>query len=165
MAVERLLRCYPQADAKASTEFISELTKCLATLTTKELGWVLDPADGVHTRTRFMPTPADVMELVREKRKALEFVAPGTGGYRKLQPGDEIVQPPGDVRKAQVLAALGYDPSVPEHLRHRPRELTPATAADMEALGKTLKLKQPTVSDASPQLKALLMQPEEERLT
>lgn len=160
-----ILRAYPQADTKATEATAAELTQFISTLTDRELAWVMDVRDGIKARCKFLPTPADINELLAERHKARDFVAETTGGYRKLQPGDEIVQPPGDVRKAQVLAALGYDPSVPEHLRHRPRELTPPTAADMEALGQTLKLPQPTVSDASPQLKALLMQPEEERLT
>lgn len=158
------MRAYPQADTKATEATAAELTQFISTLTARELAWVMDVRDGIKARCKFLPTPADINELLAEKHKARDFVADTTGGYRKLQPGDEIEQPPGDVRKAQVLKLLGYDPAAPTKRTNRD-ELVLPNATDMEALGKTLKLRQPTVSDASPELKALLMQPEEERLT
>lgn len=164
-AAEVILRAYPQADSKATEASAAELTQFISTLTAKELAWVMDVRSGIKARCKFLPTPADINELIAERTKASEFITPTTGGYRKLSKADEerIEQPPGMVRKQQVLELLGYDPSAPTK-RTSMAELVPPSASDIEGLGKALKLKQPAVSDATPQLKALLMQPEEERL-
>lgn len=123
----------------------------------------MDARDGIKARCKFLPTPADINELVSAKHKARDFVQPPRG-YQKLEPGDDIVQPPGDRRKAQVLELLGYDPAAPMRRVQR-EELVPPSAEDIAVLGKVAKLQCPAVSDATPQLKELLMQPEEERLT
>jgi len=164
-AAEVILRAYPQADARVTEAFAAELTQFISTLTEQELGWVMDTRNGIKAKCKFLPTPADINELIAERRAASEFIRPGTSGYRKLGPDDDIVQPPGDRRKAQVRELLGYDPAAPTKRTIR-EELVPPTPDDMVALAATMKIKPPERgSDASPQLKALLLQPEEERLT
>lgn len=124
----------------------------------------MDVRDGIKARCKFLPTPADVNELLAERHKATDFVQPPRG-YRRLGPDDDIIQPPGDRRKEQVRALLGYDPAAPAKRTIR-EELVPPTPDDMVTLAAAMKIRPPaTGSDASPQLKALLMQPNEERLT
>jgi len=162
--VEVILRAYPQADLRATEATAAELSQFIATLTARELAWVMDARDGIKARCKFLPTPADVNELVAERHKARDFVQPPRG-YRKLGPHDNIVQPPGDRRKEQVRELLGYDPAEPTKRTVR-EELVPPTPGDMVALAAAMKIKPPERgSDASPQLKALLLQPDEERLT
>ncbi len=148
---------------RATEATAAELTQFISTLTSRELAWVMDARDGIKARCKFLPTPADVNELLAEKHKARDFVQPPRG-YRKLGPDDNIEQPPGDVRKAQVRALLGYDPAAPMKRTVR-EELVPPTPEDMEMLARTVKLKPPATAEISPQLRRLLTRPEEERLT
>lgn len=157
LAAESILRAYPSTDARASEAYAKELLQFLATLSEQELEWVMDVRHGIKARCKFLPGPADINELLNEKRAARDAYSPSptTGGYQKLQPGDEIEQPPGERRKAQVLELLGYDPAAPMKRIVR-EELTEPTSADIEALKG--KVKVATKSDATPQLKALLAQ-------
>lgn len=127
---------------------------------------MLDIRHGIKTRCKFLPTPADVAELVAEKHKAREFIRPGTSGYRRLTAAEEdrIERPPGPDRQRQVRELLGYDPLAPEQPVRR-EALVPPGADDMAALAKTARLKPPAVSDATPELKAKLMNPNEENWT
>lgn len=160
-ATEVILRAYPQADAKATEATAAELTSFLATLTDEELSWVLDTRSGIKTRCKFLPTPADIAELVRERHEFRRKLEPGNSGYRRFRPGDDddVEVPDPERRRAQVMALLGYDPQAPKVPKKR--ELVPPSTDDIEGLKKLVKLKPPEVSDASPSLKKWLLEQRE----
>lgn len=94
-----------------SPEYTAGFIETLSHLTPEELAWVTDPRDGVHTRCKFLPTPADVFELIREKQAIREKINPRTS-WQRLTPDAEIedYEPDVERRKRIVKEALGYDP-------------------------------------------------------
>lgn len=86
-AAELILRAYPQADSRATEAATAELIQLLRTLTSEELGWIMDPRTGIKARCKFLPTPADIMELIRERCAARDAVtASEPRGYQKFEP-------------------------------------------------------------------------------
>lgn len=70
-AVKTILRGRPEISSE-NPDYLVGITETLSYLTPEELGWITDPRDGIATRCRFLPTPADVFDLIREKREIKE---------------------------------------------------------------------------------------------
>lgn len=108
MTLERILRGRPQTD-REDARYIAEMVECLSWLTPEEHAWVTDPREGVQTRTKYLPTPGDVFDVIRERRERRERTTASSprGVFRFDDRPDP--RPPADVRRKQVIAALGYD--------------------------------------------------------
>lgn len=129
---------------KESPDYAVGFTETLSYLTDEELGWLTDPREGLATRCKFLPTPADVFELIRERKAARDAVRPAPTTYRRLAdekgPWDEETDY--ERKKRVVKELLGYSPG--EQMQARPKVLeTPPE-------GFTVQLKTPAapVSDA-----------------
>ena len=86
-AAESILRAYPQADARTSEATAAELTQFLSTLTEQELAWVMDVRNGIKARCKFVPSPADLNELIADRRaKKDQFEPSSGGGYQRFTP-------------------------------------------------------------------------------
>jgi hypothetical protein len=120
-------------------EYAAGFTETLSHLTDEELAWVCDPREGVQTRCKFLPTPADVFEVIRDRRARLEAVRIPKSSWPDLVPDrdEPLTVSEVDRRKAHVLKVLGYNPARPSERVKPP--LTEATAEDLAAL----KLKTP----------------------
>lgn len=185
-AAEVILRAYPQADARATEDFVAELTKLLASLSPEELGWVMDLREGVRARCKFLPTPADIMEVVREKAAARASVmASEPKGYQRIEPSAwteddrrRYLQPrryrpfpklfdrleaDGDeaLLLNQTFDALMYASRElaihgPDAAKAALRRNQPPSLEALNARLEEVKAAMPSVSDASPRLKAWL---------
>lgn len=185
-AAESILRGYPQSDQRANMEFMTELTKLMATLTSEELGWIMDPREGIKARCKFLPTPADIMELIREKCAARDAVtASEPRGYEKFEPSpwtEEDVRRYNVRQKARPFPALYakleevnaqdlLDGQTFDVLYSASRELAvsgldaamsvlrrtmAASREDLERKLADMKLSGPPKSDLTPQLRKLL---------
>lgn len=69
---------------------------------------VTNPATGIATVSRFLPSVADIHEFLRKERERHEQYRPHTH-YKVLESFD-VEQPPLERRKQVVMDALGYNP-------------------------------------------------------
>lgn len=86
----------------------------LATLSESEIATIMDVRTGVAATCKYpLPKIYDIAAcLVAEIERKKQF-QPAHTSYRRFKPGDEIVQPPLDKRKEQVMRELGYNPQDP----------------------------------------------------
>lgn len=149
-AAKRILSAYPDY-GKAPPEYIINFAEALSYLTESEIEVVLDIRSGVVSRCQFLPTIADVHELLREHEKGQAQFARTDSGYTRFGqdfgPWDDETDY--ERKRRVVREALGYNPG--EKGRIEKRELVPPTAEDL----KNLKLKTPA-APASKYLIALL---------
>ena len=73
IAVERIFKGRPEIRTE-NDNYLAGLTETLKALTPQELEWVSDIRDGIQTRCKFLPTPADIFELIREKVAARDKI-------------------------------------------------------------------------------------------
>lgn len=59
-----------------SPEWSMAMVECLASLTDEERGWLTDPREGLATVCRFLPTPADVHDLLRKRHARADQFKP-----------------------------------------------------------------------------------------
>jgi len=136
--MEFLLKGRPDT-GREDPGYVSGMVETLAWLTDEERAWLTHPRDGLNTVCKFLPTPADVHEFLRNKRtKAAEFI-PAHTPYKRLAeetgPWDKETD---YERKARVVRELlGYNPQ--DRDKPQKRELVPPTAEDLA----NLKLKTP----------------------
>jgi hypothetical protein len=135
-----LMRGRPEY-GKESPDYAVGLTETLSYLTDEEIGWLTDPREGLHTRCKFLPTAADVFELLRERKAKKEQFKPAHTHYKVLKPDDTGPWPETEAeRRASVVQQyLGYNPKTKGTQLEKKRTLEPATADDI----KNLKLKTP----------------------
>lgn len=84
------------------------MAECLSGLTPEEFAVVTNPATGIATVSRFLPSVADVHEFLRNERARHEQFKPHTH-YKVLESFD-VEQPPLERRKKVVMEALGHNP-------------------------------------------------------
>lgn len=159
-AFRKIMGARPDFGKGEPPEYAVGLTEALAHLSPQELAWVLDPREGINARCKFLPTVADVMALVRDRQeKQDQFRSRGTSGYKLLrdEPGPWDEETP-DRRKAAVSKLWPKEEVRPT----RRQDLVPPSTDDLEGLKTGTKLKPPSKSDATPQLKKLLRMQEEE---
>lgn len=110
------------------------MVQSLSWLTPEEHAWLTHPREGLHTVCKFLPTPADVHEFLREKRARLEAIRPAPTTYRRLTdnergPWDDETDY--ERKKRVVRELLGYDPDRPDSPK---RNLVPPTAEEVRNL-------------------------------
>lgn len=146
-----ILKGRPETD-RESPHYVRDMVEVLSELTPEEHGWLRDTREGLAARCKFLPTPADVFEFIRERKAKAEQFKPAhnTWGYFEPDPPDAPWRRETDYdRKRRVVGELlGYDPS---NRKPEKRDLSEPTADDI----KNLKLKTPP-APVTPQLKALL---------
>jgi hypothetical protein len=112
------------------------------------------PLTGIASKCKYLPTIADLKEFIedRAKRHQIRSTVYKYFGANHYDPPME----PAEKRKAQVLAELGYDPSLPHAVKRPPIE--PAILdAIAEGTWSSKHLKTPA-RPPSPELKALLIE-------
>lgn len=126
--------------------------ECLTWLSPEEMGWVMDPRNGLATVCKYLPTPGDVHEFLRDKKaRAEQFKSHPTSGYKRLMDETPDPRPPTlEERKAVVLRELGYDP---QQRTSPKRDLVPPTSADLDGVVKGLKT---TAAPPSDELRRLI---------
>lgn len=135
--MELLLKGRPDSD-REDERYLSGMIEMLSYLTDEEMAWTTDPREGVHTRCKFLPTPADVHELIREKRARLDAVRLPKSTWKTFEPDFDSDKPlPESERERRakvVFQALGYNPVERRKDKTFKRELTEPTAEDIANL-------------------------------
>lgn len=150
-ALKILLKGRPDTD-RESPKYLAGMVEVLAHLTDEELGWLTHPRDGLHTVCKYLPTPADVHEFLRERRARIEQFRPAPTAWRKIEDDPDAPwnrETDAERKRRVVRETLGYDPDARGH--HGKRTLTPVSAEDVA----NLRLKTPA-APPSPQLIAKL---------
>ena len=110
--IEQMFRGRPD-HGREDPGYLAGLADTLCGFTPEELAVMSDPATGLMTRLKFLPTPADVYEFLREKMPWSDRFRPASS-YRTLEP-DRTPKPDhgGDAgferRRKLVLDALGHE--------------------------------------------------------
>lgn len=89
------------------------MVESLAYLSDEEMAWLTHPRDGLHTVCKYLPTPADVHQFLRDRRAKAEQFQPAPTSWRKIidDPDAPWNLEIGVERKRRVVAEkLGYDP-------------------------------------------------------
>ena len=138
-AVKLILRGRAEINAE-NPDYIIGFTETLTHLTDEEMGWITDPREGLATRCKYLPTPADVFELIRERRAARDRINPHTT-WNKLEPisGPWDAETDFERKKHIVRELLGYDPG---NRNDKPKRVfAKPTQTDFEALRSQAKVK------------------------
>jgi hypothetical protein len=154
--MEVLLKGKPASD-REDGKYLAEMIEAISYCTPEEHGWLTHPRQGLHTRLKFLPTPADVFEFIREqqaKRDQVKATHPSDKGPYAYFRKTDVPQPPPTTRRQQVANLLGYDPDTKGALKPtRNADLTPPTADDLDTVAKASKI---PPQPASPFLKRYL---------
>lgn len=130
---------------KESPDYAVGITETLSYLTDEEMGWLLDPREGIKTfsqYSKYLPQPNDIHEFLREKRARMAAVRPAPTTYKRLteESGPWDKETDYERKKRIVEQLLGYNPSPKaQQTENLKRTLVPPSAEDM----KNLKLKTP----------------------
>jgi hypothetical protein len=149
---KRLIAGFPDY-GKAPPDYLVALTECLVHLTPQEHAAVNDPRTGLATVCKYLPTPGDVHEFLRNREAKENQFKPAATSYSYLGPADAIPDPRPptlEERKAVVMRALGYDPqrkTVPKRDLVRPTD---------DEVGKVAAGLKTPAKPISPQLRAKL---------
>jgi hypothetical protein len=137
-SLETLLKARPDT-GKEEPEYLAAMVKSLSWLTPEEHGWLTHPRDGLHTVLKFLPTPADVHQFLRERRARLEAVRPAPTTYHRLaeEPGPWDRETDFERKRRVVRECLGYNPGE----RGLPTNRTLETPSEDEV--RSLRLKTP----------------------
>lgn len=132
--IEQMFKGRPDRGSEPE-DYLVGLTETLAYLSEDDLAALGHPTEGLMTRLKFLPTPADVFEFLRERRARFDKVRATLP--RNVLPPDPL---PADTdferRRAHVLELLGYNPqakAIPVK-----RTLVPPTQADLDGLKSKL---------------------------
>lgn len=120
----------------------------MAYLDAEDLAFLAHPLHGLASRCKYLPTIADVTEMLAERKaRAEQFTIPKSHWNKFEYDAPEEIDY--DRRRRVVRELLGYDPND----RGKPvkREMTPPSAEEV----RNLQLKTPA-APATPQLMALL---------
>lgn len=132
------------------------LTEYIAHLSDEDHEALLHPTEGIMSVQKFLPEKAEIREFLDKRKAKAEQFKPAHSTYRKLEPDDPNApwnrETDTERKKRIVKELLGYNPgeTTPK------RDLTPPSASDLETLKGVSKLKQPSISDATPQLRKLI---------
>lgn len=107
-AMKRILVNYPQSE-RLNPLYMTALAEALSVLTHEELGWVMDPREGVATRTRYLPTPADCWDVIRDRQARKDRFAPSVPACLVAPRPPEPELQPLAVRQALVHRLLGTE--------------------------------------------------------
>jgi len=120
---QKILSAYPDY-GKAPREYLLSVTEFIAYQIPEVQEALAHPLTGLASKCKYLPTIADIKQFIEDRARRTNTRATG---YRYLKPGeeDQVDIPPGERRKAQVLAELGYDPSITRDLRQPRRPLDP----------------------------------------
>lgn len=153
---KKLIAAFPDY-GKAPPDYLVALTECLTWLSPDEMAALAHPRTGLATVCKYLPTPADVHEFLRNREAKANQFKPAPTNYPRLGTADAIPDPRPptlEERKTAVMRALGYDPqrkSVPRrdlvrptdddvakvcaNLKTAPRPISPHLRAKLEAEG------------------------------
>jgi hypothetical protein len=95
-AAKKILASFPDY-GKAPPEYVVNLAESLSHLSEEDLAVVLHPVTGVASKTKFLPTFADISALLQEHRAKQDQFKPHTT-YKRL----ESVVTPADVAKPRA---------------------------------------------------------------
>jgi hypothetical protein len=146
MAATKILRCYPDY-GKAPPEYVASLMAALDRYPIDIIAKLTDLQTGLPGKCRFLPVPADVVDMAEklEAEMKAERQRPALPDYSHLHPisMEEYARvramPTSDSaqRKAAVIAALGYDPSLKRGVwKETSEEERPLKYVDKELLFK-----------------------------
>lgn len=102
----------PDTNAE-NPKYLAEMVESMAYLTDEELAWLAHPRDGLQTVCKFLPTPADVHEFLRNKRAKAEQFQPAATAWRKIEEEPNAPwnrETDAERKRAVVRQLLGYDP-------------------------------------------------------
>lgn len=147
--MKKILSAYPDY-GKAPPDYIVGFIEAVSYLPPDDIAALTHPTEGLVTRCQYLPTIADVHNLLRERKaKAEQFKTFPPKNLFKYDRDDPDYQEPDYARRRRVVReCLGYNPgdtSAPK------RELT--LPHDDEV--RSLRLKTPA-APITPQLRALL---------
>ena len=108
-ATKRLLSNYPDY-GKAPADYLVALADCLANLTEAELAFVMHPQTGIAARSKFLPSVAEIHELLKDEGAQHEQFKPAHTTYHRFKPEPEFTPELPERRKQVVIDALGYNP-------------------------------------------------------
>lgn len=135
--MDRIFKGRPETRIE-NPDYLDGLTETLEALTDEELEWVSDVRNGIQTRCKFLPTPADLFDLIREKAAARDKCKPAFTTWRNFDketgPWDEETDY--ERKQSVVTELLGYNPEAKNHPIKR--KLTPATTDDLASLKSKL---------------------------
>lgn len=139
-AITAILKGRPETKAE-NKAYLAEIVECFSYFTDQELTWISDPRDGLRVRCKYLPTPADAYEIIKEHRDQIEkgakmFAAFGGPKPDTTEYPSEVARPDYDRRRAVVKAALGYNPGDPSAPK---RALVPPTGEDLDRVFANLK--------------------------
>lgn len=106
-----MLGVYPDY-GKAPASYLLAVTEFMAGLSPEEQSQITDLKTGIPARCKFLPTIADMAEILNERRSALEQFRPAHTVYRKLGPdhGPWDQETDFERKKRVVRECLGYNP-------------------------------------------------------
>ena len=136
--LKTLLKGRPDTSAE-NPKYLAEMVECLAWLSPEEHLWLAHPREGLQTVCKFLPTPADVHQFLRDRRARAEQFKPAPTAYRKIEDDPSApwnLETDVERKRRVVREQLGYDPA---GSAGAPRKLEPATAEDVA----NLRLKTP----------------------
>jgi hypothetical protein len=100
------------AQEREDRAYLAGMTETLAWLTPEEHGWLTHPRTGLHTVCKFLPTPADVHEFLRERQARTDAFVPTPTTYKRLNGPEHDprrLKTP-EERASFVSKVLGYNP-------------------------------------------------------
>jgi len=150
-AAKKIISAYPDY-GKAPPEYVVNLAESLSYLTEDELAVVTHPVTGVISRTKFLPTFADITAVLQDHKGKQEQFKPAHTQYHRLadEPGPWDKETDFERKKRVVRELLGYNPDDVGKAAER-RIFTPPTADDLA----TIQFKTPA-APVSDELKAML---------
>jgi hypothetical protein len=132
------------------------MIEVLTHITPREHDWLRDPREGLAARCKFLPTPADVFELIREREaRTPKATLPRNVLLPDKFDPDADWNKPGEHKRRVVREYLGYNPGEPAP--PKPPPIMP-DADEVKAIGKSLKT---PALPASRELRAMLGMPTE----
>lgn len=132
--LKTLLKGRPDTNAE-NPKYLAEMVECLSWLTPEEHRWLAHPRDGLQTVCKFLPTPADVHQFLRERQAKAEQFKPAPTVYRKIEddPNAPWNQETDAERKKRVVQQyLGYNPDKAGSASRQ--NLVPPSNADLASL-------------------------------
>lgn len=153
---EKILSGYPDY-GKAPESYLLSISEFIAYQVPEIQEALACPLTGIATKCKYLPSVADIKQFIHDRADRLNTRATGHR-YLKRGEADPVEVPSAERRKAQVLAALGYDPSITRDLRQPHRPLDPGIIdAIQEGSWSSSSLKTPP-GPITPELRALLIE-------
>lgn len=110
--MKAILKGRPDSD-REQPQYVAEMVETLAYLTDEEHAWMSHPRTGLNTVCKFLPTPADVHEFLRERRAKVEQFRPAPTAWRKIEDDPSApwhLETDYERKRRVVREYLGYNP-------------------------------------------------------